>query len=134
MKKGLSFEKEFFGPVNLIFQQRANLPFYTVQSQVFLCHTEATKIFIGNIVTISLYINTEILPKICQLKRRAYRIGESAIGLISAANNVEQYPPDRICRMLAVEFEVIKRVVFSPAHIHSKRSDKVREQRGGNAI
>src|SRR5208283_693741 len=67
-KKGLAVEKEFLCSFNLIFQQRLNGVSSPAAFQIICCQAKSLKILTWNINTISLYINTQILPKICQLK------------------------------------------------------------------
>src|SRR5208283_675105 len=92
------------------------------------------KILTWNINTISLYINTQILPKICQLKRGTNRVREPARLVICTLENMKQNSSNRICRMTAIEQEVFECAVVPPAGIHPKGRDQIEKQRWRNCI
>ncbi len=127
-KKRFSVEKEFLCSFNLKFQQRPDGISSAVASQIAYCETKSFKILMWNINTISLYINTQILPKICQLKRGAYRVREFACFVAHTVENMQQDPSNRICRTAAIEQEVLECSKISPSGIHPKSLDQVEEQ------
>jgi hypothetical protein len=70
-KKGPTIEKEFFRSFNLKLYQRPDGINSAAVSQIICSQPKSLKILMWNINTISLYINTQILPKIRELKRCA---------------------------------------------------------------